>query len=169
MRARKMTAAGKNVNFSKHYKRSNRRSGRRSIRYTKTCRPPRRSTAAALGALQTPFAPAMCLGRFSANQTRVMPTHALVVIKFPARASVTDVPGEIDDLRNFEQRLKAHSQPGCPIQKLNAGTYMLPLGNGLRPLLALVAAAEDQKGCTVHTLFFDKEPEFLPKLPAAAS
>jgi hypothetical protein len=169
-----MTGAGKNVNFSNHYKRSDRRSKTRSIGRWRSSgsrpyRPQRPSTAAAFRTLGTPYAPAMCLGRFSANQTRVMPTHALVVIKFPARASVTDVPGEIDDLRNFEQRLKAHSQPGCPIQKLNAGTYMLPLGNGLRPLLALVAAADEQKGCTVHTLFFDKEPEFLPKLPTAAS
>jgi hypothetical protein len=93
-----------------------------------------------------------------------MPTHALVIVKFPKRANVTDVSGEIDDLRNFEQRVSARAQTGIPARKLNACTYMLQLDNGLLPLLTLVAAAEEQKGCTAHTLFFDQEPQFLPPL-----
>jgi hypothetical protein len=97
-----------------------------------------------------------------------MPTHGLVVIEFPKRAA-TDISGQIDDIKNFEQRVKAHSGTAVPGRKLNACTYLLPLGNGLLPLLALVAAAEEQKGCTAHTLFFDKEPEFVPKIPTAAS
>ena len=82
--------------------------------------------------------------------------YALVIVEIPSDNSL-----QVENtLNNFLLTVEEKVLATAKVDRLNAGSFLLDLSDGLAGLTGLVAAAKD-RGYKSRTLFFENKPQWV--------